>query len=49
MITIRVLLLGLALLCFGAAAIGVPTPPSRFNLIGAGLFLWVLTVFVTAP
>lgn len=43
MITVHLLLLVLALVCFGAAALAVP---SRFNLTALGLALWVLTLIV---
>ena len=39
MITIRLVLLILALVCFLAAAAGVSSP--RVNLLAAGLALWV--------
>jgi hypothetical protein len=34
----------LAAICFLLAAVGVPVP--RLNLIGAGLFLWVVSTMV---
>lgn len=37
------LLLIIAAVCFAAATVNVPT---RLNLIGAGLFAWVLTVLI---
>lgn len=43
MITLRLILLVLALIAFAAAAVGVQ---SRFNLIATGLFLWVLTLVI---
>jgi hypothetical protein len=44
MITLRLLLLILALLAFVVAAAGVP---SRINLVAAGLALWMLSLLVT--
>jgi len=41
---IVLLLLILAVVCFGAAAFGAA---SRFNLVAAGLLCWVLTVLAT--
>jgi hypothetical protein len=46
-ITIRWVLLLLALICFGAAAAGVQTP--RVNLVGLGLSLWVLSLLIPSP
>jgi len=43
MITLHLLLLIVAFVCFFVAAIGVP---SRVNLIAAGLALWVLTLII---
>jgi hypothetical protein len=43
MLTLRLVLLILALLTFVAAAWGVP---SRVNLVAAGLALWVLSLLV---
>lgn len=43
MITIRLVLLVGALVCFGAAAAGVPT---RIPWIPLGLALWVLSILV---
>ena len=43
MIALHVVLYILALVCFGAAALAVP---SRFNLTALGLALWVLTLIV---
>ena len=45
MITLRLILLVLALLCFCFAAAGVQ---SRVNLIAAGLALWVLSLILPA-
>ena len=42
--TLILLLLILAALCFGAAAAGATF--GRLNLVAAGLFFWVLTVFI---
>jgi hypothetical protein len=44
MITLRVLLLILAFVCFLLSAAGVP---SRINLQSLGLAFWVLTLLVT--
>lgn len=44
MVTVRVVLLALALLSFGAAACDLK---ARVNLVALGLFLWVLTLFIT--
>jgi len=44
MITVRLLLLILAFVCFLLTAIGVSAP--RVNFLGAGLALWVLAVLV---
>jgi len=44
MVSLRLLLLVLAFICFLAAAAGVS---SRINLIAAGLALWVATLFIT--
>jgi hypothetical protein len=43
MITIRLVLLILALVCFVAAAFGTP---SRVQLVPAGLALWILSLLV---
>lgn len=43
MITARLVLLVMALVAFGLAAAGVA---SRFNLIAAGLFCWVLSLMI---
>jgi hypothetical protein len=43
MLNIRLILLILAFLLLGAAAVGVP---SRVNLVAAGLALWVLAVLI---
>jgi hypothetical protein len=42
MITLRVLLMILAIICLFLAALGVPTP--RGNLMAAGLTLWAIAV-----
>lgn len=44
MITIRVVLLLLALACFFCAAIGVQS--NRISLVPAGLALWVLSLLL---
>jgi hypothetical protein len=44
MITLTVLLLILAFVCFALAAFGIGA--GRVNLIGAGLALWVLTLLI---
>lgn len=41
---LTLILLILALVCFFAAAVQVPSP--RVNLVALGLFLWVLTVIL---
>lgn len=43
MIGVHPLLLILALVCFGAAALAVP---SRFNITALGLLFWVLSLLV---
>jgi hypothetical protein len=43
MITIRLVLLIAALLCFVVAAFGVP---SRVQLVPAGLALWILSLLI---
>lgn len=44
--TIHLLCLIIALLCFVAAALYVPPAPPRFNLLGAGLaFLTLALIF----
>jgi hypothetical protein len=43
-ITLRLVLLILALVCFLLAAVGVPAP--RINLLALGLALWILAVIV---
>jgi hypothetical protein len=45
MLTLRLILLLLALGCFACATFGVT---SRVNLIGAGLALWILTLLLIA-
>jgi hypothetical protein len=44
--TLHLLLMVLAIVCFFLAAINVPQPP-RVNMIGAGLCLWALATIVT--
>jgi hypothetical protein len=44
MITLRLILLVLALVCFGAAAANVPT--RGVQLLPLGLALWVLSLLV---
>jgi hypothetical protein len=46
MITVKLLLMILAVICFLIAAIGVPASP-RVNLVAAGLFFWSLSVIVS--
>jgi len=45
MVSLHVVLLALAALCFFLGAIGIPTPP-RVNLTPLGLLLWVLSLLV---
>lgn len=45
MLSIKVLLIILALLSFFVAALGVPT--GRFNMTAVGLFLWLAAETVT--
>jgi hypothetical protein len=45
MITIRLLLMILAIICLLLAAIGVATP--RLNLMAAGLCLWAIASIVS--
>jgi hypothetical protein len=45
MVTIHVILMILAIVCFLLAAIGVSTP--RGNLVAAGLCLWALAVAIS--
>ena len=42
--TLRLILILISAICFGLAAVQVPS--KRINLIGAGLFTWVLTVLI---
>lgn len=44
MITLRSLLMLLAIICLFLAAIGVPAQPQRFSLTAAGLTLWAIAV-----
>jgi hypothetical protein len=44
MMTIDLVLLVLALVCFLAAAANIPSP--RVSLIGAGLALWILSLLL---
>jgi hypothetical protein len=46
MVTIKLLLMILAIICLFLAAIGVQAP--RCNLMAAGLTLWALATIVTA-
>lgn len=41
-LTVSLILVILALICFFLAAIGVNVPP-RINLVAAGLFFWLLS------
>jgi len=45
MLNIHVILMILAFVFFVLAAFGVPN--TRFNFIGAGLALWVLSLLIT--
>jgi hypothetical protein len=42
MISLRIVLMLLALICFILAAVNIPTP--RINLLGLGLSFWVLAL-----
>jgi hypothetical protein len=42
MITLRLVLMLLALICFALAAVGISTP--RVNLLALGLALWLLAI-----
>jgi hypothetical protein len=44
MVTLKLVLAVIALLCFACAALGVAT--SRINLMAAGLFLWLASTLV---
>jgi len=44
MMTIDLVLLVLALVCFLAAAANIPSP--RVGLLGAGLALWILSLLL---
>jgi len=45
MITVRLVLLVLAIFAFALAAVGIePRAPTRFNLVAAGLFCWALSL-----
>jgi hypothetical protein len=44
MMTVDLILLIVAFVCFLAAALGVATP--RVNLIAAGLALWVASILI---
>lgn len=46
MMSLRLLLMILAIVCFLFAAVGV-TPPRGGNLIAAGLALWALATLVS--
>jgi hypothetical protein len=43
LVTLRLILLLLALICFALATFGVP---ARVNLTAAGLALWMLSIIV---
>jgi hypothetical protein len=45
MLSVRLVLLILAIVCFGLSAAGVPTP--RVNLLALGLFFWALALVAT--
>jgi hypothetical protein len=45
MLVLSTILLVLALVCFFASAVQLPSP--RVNLIALGLMLWVLTVLLS--
>jgi len=45
MITVKLLLMVLAIVCFFLAALNVQTP--RGNLMAGGLFLWALATIVS--
>jgi len=45
MVTITLVLLVAAFILFLLAALNVPSPP-RFNLLAAGLALWVLSMLI---
>lgn len=47
MLTLRTVLLVLALLAFGAAAVDLKS--TRINLIALGLFLWMLAIIIFPP
>jgi hypothetical protein len=46
MITLHLILMILAIICFALTAVGVQAPP-RVNLLGAGLFLWALATIIS--
>ena len=46
MVAPKLVLLVFAFVLFALAAIGVPNPPSRFNLVAAGLACWVGSLFL---
>jgi hypothetical protein len=46
MISLGVVLLVLALVCFLIAAFGAAWPSPRVNMIALGLFFWVLSILV---
>ena len=46
MITVHTVIVILALICLLAAACEVQKP--RFNLLAAGLFLWLLSTLITS-
>jgi hypothetical protein len=41
------ILLVFAFVLFVLAAIGIPNPPQRWNLVAAGLAFWVLSVLLS--
>jgi hypothetical protein len=47
MLTVSIILLVVALVCFLIAAVNHPTIPARFNLVALGLAFWVLSMLVT--
>ena len=46
MITLHLVLMLFAIVCFFLAACNVPSPP-RVNLVAAGLCLWALSTIVS--
>ena len=47
MANLHMVLLVFAFVLFVLAAIGVPNPPNRFNLVAAGLACWVGSLFLS--